>query len=456
MKIKFNLPKSQSDFINLTPQESDYKTIFFEKLTKIDTFKKVDKKKYSIPFLLLPDAKMFGNYSTVSGMYDGMELRRSVIKYFFNDNLIYDKDLLLEKKKIDKNSLKITTKTEFLPYKFLCENYEKINVIFYSEISPSHSNSFICFFEIPSLENFIFELNYSDNSSSTITFSDGLEAKSKQFGFSQLFCYSPNIVNYLRNSVKIGLTLKYYNENFYTTKEIKNSISIITAMSGGNFKKSNYELPFIGEECLEYYSPEIQKDSRTIIDLINNKNKGIIFLHGDKGSGKTFFIKYLISNSKKNYFYINGEAISSFSSSAFLEFVALNSKNSVFVFEDMEHLVTSREQKNSSVISDILNASDGILADILSPIFIFTFNTNINNIDTAFLRPGRLIFEKEFKKLSFEEAKKVAKSIGVKITEDKEYSLAEIFEKQNNPKNTSIRSKKFNSEKSNTVKGFKN
>ena len=120
----------------------------------------------------------------------------------------------------------------------------------------------------------------------------------------------------------------------------------------------------------------------------------------------------------------------------------------------MEHLIVSRENKTNSVISDILNASDGILSDILSPIFIFTFNTKLENIDSAFLRPGRLILEQEFKKLSYEESKKVDKKIKVKLDEDKEYSLAEIFGKQNMPKNTSVRSKKFTSEKSRVIKGF--
>ena len=130
-----------------------------------------------------------------------------------------------------------------------------------------------------------------------------------------------------------------------------------------------------------------------------------------------------------------------------------NSKNSVFIFEDNEHLLASREQKTNNIISDILNASDGILSDIISPIFIFTFNTKIENIDQAFLRPGRLILEQEFKKLPFNHAKKIAKKLNTKITEDKEYSLAEIFEKQNSISNLQVRSKKFASEKSNAM-GF--
>ena len=190
-----------------------------------------------------------------------------------------------------------------------------------------------------------------------------------------------------------------------------------------------------------------------IINLINKRKKGLFLFHGEKGCGKTTFIKYIINNCEKDFYYINGESLTAFSTGSFLEFMTYNSKNSVFIFEGNEDLLASREQKTNNIISDILNASDGILSDIISPIFIFTFNTKIENIDQAFLRPGRLILEQEFKKLPFNHAKKIAKKLNTKITEDKEYSLAEIFEKQNSISNLQVRSKKFASEKSNAM-GF--
>jgi hypothetical protein len=44
---------------------------------------------------------------------------------------------------------------------------------------------------------------------------------------------------------------------------------------------------------------------------------------------------------------------------------------------------------------------------------IATFNTGIENIDTALLRPGRLIARKEFKKMSHEQGENLAIALDI-------------------------------------------
>ena len=63
--------------------------------------------------------------------------------------------------------------------------------------------------------------------------------------------------------------------------------------------------------------------------------------------------------------------------------------------------------------------------DALKIKFICTFNTNINNVDKAILRKGRLKVRYEFKPLSKDKANKIGKSLGVHV--DKDTTLAELY-----------------------------
>ena len=108
----------------------------------------------------------------------------------------------------------------------------------------------------------------------------------------------------------------------------------------------------------------------------------------------------------------------------------MGNRNCVFVIEDCENLVVTKNNTRSSAVADMLNMSDGLLADALNIKFICTFNTNEKNIDNALLRPGRCRMKYDFGKLKKERAIEAAKRLGLKEP-DKDISLAELFSGEN-------------------------
>ena len=96
----------------------------------------------------------------------------------------------------------------------------------------------------------------------------------------------------------------------------------------------------------------------------------------------------------------------------FMSFIT-NNKNCVFVIEDCENLVVTKNNIRSSTVADMLNMTDGILADALKIKIICTFNTAEKNIDEALLRPGRCRMKYDFTKLKKDRAIKVAKKLGL-------------------------------------------
>lgn len=156
-------------------------------------------------------------------------------------------------------------------------------------------------------------------------------------------------------------------------------------------------------------------------------------------SHNTFYIRYLLqclAKTKKKVLYFPPSMVESVTDPSFFNFITNwtmeNGKNSILLIEDAEPLLSSRESTRNMGITNLLNLTDGILNDILSIQIIATFNTSLNDLDKALLRPERLIARKEFSKLPLESAKKLAEMIGIDPeTIKKDISLAELYSVKN-------------------------
>ena len=156
------------------------------------------------------------------------------------------------------------------------------------------------------------------------------------------------------------------------------------------------------------YNDDLPYDK--IKNILSSENSSdLILLYGEPGTGKSTLIKHFINTIReKDFIFVDSGLLSSVQSVTLLSYL-LENNNSVLIFEDCEKLIRSRDAGNiySDVLQTILNISDGVIADILNIKIICTFNTNVNNIDTALLRKGRLSLKYEFKKLNKEKAAKL-------------------------------------------------
>ena len=226
--------------------------------------------------------------------------------------------------------------------------------------------------------------------------------------------------NVLRSNTSkpcIGMICKennFYIKDFYITK---------------NYTLNNIDL---------HYGKGFQDFHNELLSRLKSDPKGLVLFHGHPGTGKTYYIRNLIKDLIKIgkhviYFppnmvgHLVSPEIMTFLSQVVLE-TAESGKSCVLLLEDAEPLLVSRNGNGrSDGITNLLNLTDGLLNDMLSMQVIATFNTDLDNIDEALLRPERMIARKEFKKLSPEDANKLAKSIGLDKTYDTSISLAEIY-----------------------------
>lgn len=179
-------------------------------------------------------------------------------------------------------------------------------------------------------------------------------------------------------------------------------------------------------DITEYLGSEMVAFKHEIISTIENENEsGLFLLHGEPGTGKTSFIKTILSQTDQKAIYLTPGYANSLTSPQILS-VLMDHPNSVLIIEDAESVLMKRQADNSNAISNLLNLTDGFPADFLKLKIICTFNTGLENLDPALLREGRLKGMMEFKKLSAAQAKKLAAYLGREIQIDQPLTLAQV------------------------------
>lgn len=169
-----------------------------------------------------------------------------------------------------------------------------------------------------------------------------------------------------------------------------------------------------------------------ILNTLKSEDSGIIILHGVPGCGKTSYIRQLIKdNPGTSFLFLDSSTFSHITDASFINLLISN-KNAIIIVEDCEDLLVSRDTRGNYQISSLLNLSDGILGDSLNLKFICTFNADINDIDKALLRKGRLKVKYEFGKLTKDKAIKLAEKLGKDTNISEAMSLCDVYTSENN------------------------
>jgi hypothetical protein len=194
------------------------------------------------------------------------------------------------------------------------------------------------------------------------------------------------------------------------------------------------------------YNDDFKEIHQTIVKRLSKKNdKGLVLLHGKPGTGKTSYIRHLISSLKKDVIFLPPNMAGAITNPDLIS-VLIDNPNSVFVIEDAENIVVDREQDGHSPVTALLNISDGLLSDCLNIQIICSFNTDISKVDSALMRKGRLIAKYEFKELTIDKAQKLSQKLGFTTSFNTTMTLTAIYNQDE---------KDFQQEKKRTQIGFR-
>jgi SpoVK/Ycf46/Vps4 family AAA+-type ATPase len=175
-----------------------------------------------------------------------------------------------------------------------------------------------------------------------------------------------------------------------------------------------------------FYEDDFAATDEIIRKRLNQKNdKGIVLLHGLPGAGKTTYLRYLIGRIKKKVMFLSPDVAGSLMNPEFIDLL-IDNPNSVVIIEDAENIIMDRRSNSNSSVSNLLNISDGLLADFLNVQLICTFNSSLTMIDSALMRKGRLIAKYEFGKLSTNKTQQLSKHFGFDAIISKPMTIAEV------------------------------
>ena len=221
-----------------------------------------------------------------------------------------------------------------------------------------------------------------------------------------------------------SLLIKYLSKD----ERSKIHISIVKSTpSGLTLDSYPLDAPEVNIE-LNYGKGFYEKDYKIIVDKLNTKSKGIFILSGLAGSGKSHFLQHLASIIDRRFIFMSTSLLENGVDSPALISLLARNPNSVLLIEDGEKYIVNRKDEPNSLVASLLNASDGILANILSCSIILTHNqADSTSIDPALLRRGRLQYSYVFNALSLEDTQKKIDSLGLNYKADKGLVLGEIY-----------------------------
>lgn len=212
-------------------------------------------------------------------------------------------------------------------------------------------------------------------------------------------------------------------------------------------KTQNISLVTNGQSGLETYPLKLKKPNlilaknynddlcllhEKLLSVLKKRDKsGLILFHGLPGTGKSTYIRFLIRCINKKVIFMPPGLAGNLELPSLANLLIKNA-NTVFVIEDAEELLLSRDANKNSSISMLLNLTDGLLGETLGIQVIATFNTDLYNIDKALLRKGRLTALYEFKPLAIEKSRILLQESGFKdYFVNEPMTLADIFNIKN-------------------------
>ena len=186
----------------------------------------------------------------------------------------------------------------------------------------------------------------------------------------------------------------------------------------------------------ENYERSVVEDTKIVIESLKSEMPSgrIVLIRGEPGTGKTYLIRSILDSVKKaTFIIITPSLVESLTGPNLMTFFIQNSEDFVgpvvLVIEDADPCLVERSLDNMSLVSSLLNVSDGIIGNLLDFRIIATTNANMKNIDKAILRPGRLLKKIDITKLSINKSESIYKRLsGKELVFTAPATLAEIYQ----------------------------
>jgi hypothetical protein len=192
--------------------------------------------------------------------------------------------------------------------------------------------------------------------------------------------------------------------------------------------------PLTDEDLRLNYGDDFPEWEQQWLSRVRKSASGLTILHGPPGTGKTSFLRALMNRllSSTVFYYVPISEAEMLSSPRFVNFWIAQSRRhksklKIAILEDAEDLLRPREDGTREKVSNLLNIADGLLGDHLRLHLVTTTNAPISQLDPAVVRPGRLVGDRAFRRLTRAEAARLAAAKQLALPDADTVSLAELY-----------------------------
>lgn len=162
-----------------------------------------------------------------------------------------------------------------------------------------------------------------------------------------------------------------------------------------------------------------------------NGHEQVLILYGKPGTGKTRLIRYLLQQvarvrrreTVRVMYTVDEGALHC--DNLYINF--LNGTYDTLVLEDLDQYLGARTKTNNHVMNKLLTGSDGLVSNKDKKIIVTTNLSSINDIDPAFIRPGRCFAQIQFRDLTVVEANMFLKAANCDASVTKDSPLSQLY-----------------------------
>lgn len=184
------------------------------------------------------------------------------------------------------------------------------------------------------------------------------------------------------------------------------------------------------------YNPEVLEDFDAVVaDLKSGDPSGrLAIFDGIPGTGKTFMVRGLLSAVQNALFVlVPAGLVPELANPSMISALLETRRNkgdlpTVFLIEDADQCLGSRDDGNVNAVSALLNLGDGIIGSLMDLRLICTTNLKNEELDEAVTRPGRLSRKVHVGALDRAVAEKLYQKLtGKKVSIDEKLTLAQVY-----------------------------